>query len=120
MDGDEEAMARSLLAKGVGTAVVVTLGSRGAMIVAKSGSDSTTVTLVDAPSELPCRKDPVVDTIGAGDAFCGALATYLSSGLDLVEASRMACGVASMTVRKQGAQTSYPTASELPDCLKLS
>jgi inosine triphosphate pyrophosphatase len=61
----------------------------------------------------------VRNTVGAGDSFCGALASYLSTGLSLTEAAKYACGVASMTVRKDGAQTSYPTYDELPDCLKL-
>lgn len=111
---DEEAMARKLLAKGIGQAVVVTLGSRGALIVTKEES-----LLVQQPSDLPCKNDPVIDTIGAGDSFCGALSCYLSAGLDLADASTKACGVASMTVRKRGAQSSYPTANELPDCLKI-
>jgi len=119
---NEEAMAKSLIAKGVGTAVIVTLGARGAMVVEKcddgSGA-STKSTLVDAPSDLPARDLPVKNTVGAGDAFCGALAAYRSSGLSLTEASKLACGVASTSVRKDGAQTSYPLYEELPDCLKL-
>lgn len=117
--GSEQDMARNLLKKGIGKAVVVTLGARGAMVVAKTDNDAE-VTLVKAPDELPCRNDPVQDTIGAGDAFCGATATYLSAGLDLIESTTKACGVASMSVRKKGAQTSYPTASELPDCLRVA
>jgi ribokinase/non-canonical purine NTP pyrophosphatase (RdgB/HAM1 family) len=119
--GSEQDMARSLLKKGVGKAVVVTLGARGAMLVTKiDNDDEGEVTLVKAPEELPCRDEPVLDTIGAGDAFCGALSTYLSAGLELTDAATKACGVASMSVRKKGAQTSYPTASELPDCLKIA
>ena len=120
--GDEETMAKSLIAKGVGK-VLVTLGSRGAMIVEKTSPDSDdsdiTVTMIDAPDDLPCKNDPVEDTIGAGDAFCGALSTYLSTGLSLSEAATKACGVASMSVRKRGAQTSYPTPDVLPGCLQL-
>jgi len=119
-DADEEAMAKSLFEKGVGKAVVVTLGARGAMVVAKSEDDDTIeVTPVSAPEDLPCRNDPVEDTVGAGDSFCGALSVYLSAGLSLSEAAGKACGVASMSVRKRGAQTSYPKASELPECLRL-
>ena len=115
-EGDnEEIMARSLLHKGIGRAVVVTLGARGAMIVT---TESTT--LVQQPPDLPCQNDPVQDTVGAGDSFCGALACYLSAGLGLSEAATKACGVASMSVRKRGAQSSYPTADELPDCLKIN
>jgi len=108
----EETLAKSLLNKGVGKAVVVTLGARGAMVVEKNE-----VSLVDAPKDLPARSEPVVDTIGAGDAFCGALSTYLSAGLSLVDAAGKACGVASMSVRRRGA--SYPTANELPESLKI-
>lgn len=117
-DDDEEAMAKTLIEKGVGK-VLVTLGARGAMIVEKQDSGESKITLVDAPEDLPCKSDPVEDTIGAGDAFCGALSTYLTAGLSLSEAANKACGVASMSVRKRGAQTSYPTADILPPCLQL-
>lgn len=122
---DEEALAKSLITRGVGTAVILTLGARGAMVIEKDGTinkDGTTgtkTTLVDAPSDLPARDLPVKNTVGAGDAFCGALAVYRSTGLSLTEASGLACGVASMSVRKDGAQSSYPLYEELPDCLRL-
>jgi len=110
----EEAMAKSLLEKGVRQAVIVTLGSRGAMIV-----DNLKTTMISASSELPCNSLPVVSTAGAGDCFCGALSAYLSRGVELEQAATMACGVASMSVRKVGAQESYPTAEEMPDSLRL-
>ena len=61
----------------------------------------------------------VVDTVGAGDSFCGSLAVYLQCGLGSIDAATKACGVAGLTVRKMGAQSSYPMRSELPDCLKI-
>ena len=109
----EISLAKKLLDKGVKKAVIVTLGARGAMIVDKEGS----VTMIQAPPDLPCDKLPVVDTVGAGDAFCGSLASYLSAGVSMKDAANMACGVASMSVRKQGAQQSYPTRKELPSQL---
>jgi len=112
-DNEEVQMAKALLGKGVGKAVVVTLGARGAMIVTKDG----VVTKVDAPDDLPARKEPVQDTVGAGDAFCGSLSTYLSTGMELPDAAGRACGFASMSVRRRGA--SYPAADELPDSLRL-
>jgi len=122
----EEAMAKSLLDKGIRHAVIVTLGERGAMIVRRckddsSGNDSpqTQTIMISEPADLPCKDEPVVDTVGAGDAFCGALAAYLSRGVELEKAASVACGVASMSVRKKSAQESYPSASDLPDCLKL-
>ena len=126
----EEAMAKALLDRGVRQAVIVTLGERGAMIVKRADSDDDNMNLpsyndevhavmISEPEDLPCKSQPVVDTVGAGDAFCGALAAYLSRGVDLEKAASMACGVASMSVRKRGAQGSYPSANDLPECLKL-
>lgn len=111
---DEVVMAKELLGKGPDVAIV-TLGARGAMVVAQGEDTEPTVALVDAPEDLPARSEPVQDTVGAGDAFCGALSSYLSVGVPLNEAAALACGFASMSVRRRGA--SYPTASELPDCL---
>lgn len=113
----EEQAKKLLLEKGVAQAVIVTLGARGAMVVAKRDQDKTETTFVSAPPDLPCKDDPVADTIGAGDAFCGALSTYLSAGIELEKAATLACGFASMSVRRQGA--SYPTADELPECLQI-
>ena len=112
---DYVVMAKVLLTKGINKAVIVTLGANGCVIVDKH---EKTVN-VPIPS-LPCDKDAVKDTVGAGDAFCGAFASYLGFGLDLVEAAEKACGVASMSVRKLGAQSSYPTLEELPEELTLS
>jgi ribokinase len=112
----EEARAQHLLQKGVGKAVIVTLGARGAMVVHKDGSKPE---IVSAPKDLPANELPVMDTVGAGDSFCGSLSAYLTAGLSLEEAAGYACGVASMSVRKKGAQTSYPSYEELPDSLKI-
>jgi len=131
----EEAMARALLEKGVRTAVIVTLGERGAMIVRRKGADDTVeqastdvnndddnnheTIMISEPAGLPHTALPVVDAVGAGDTFCGALAAYLSRGVELQRASSMACAVASMSVRKRGAQESIPLAQDLPECLRL-
>jgi ribokinase len=118
----EQEMAQELLKKGVRRAVVVTLGSRGAMVVQRRDNhkDDIRIDMVLIPSDLPYHDQPVQDTVGAGDCFCGALGTYLASGLDLVHATEKACGVASMSVRKRGAQDSYPLQNELSDFLRIS
>lgn len=125
-DGDsdmtEEKMAKMLLNKGIRHAVIVTLGARGAMVVSrdKSGDNGKyDIKMVNAPVEMECHNQPVIDTVGAGDSFCGALSMYLSSGIELGEAAMKACGVASISVRKSGAQTSYPSAKDLPSILRL-
>ncbi|WP_394360240.1 ribokinase [Amycolatopsis sp. SB7-3] len=83
-------------------AAVVTLGAKGAAVVTPDGV-----------TEVPSPKVEAVDTTGAGDAFAGALATSLAKGAELVDAAREAVKVAAITVTRQGAQPSYPTASEL-------
>ena len=97
--GDPVELARALpLAR----AVVVTLGSEGAVIV-----DGERVERVPAP-----RVD-AVDTTGAGDAFCGALAQALDAGAELAEAARWATRAAAASVTRPGAQGGLPRASEL-------
>ncbi|WP_181776648.1 ribokinase [Amycolatopsis pittospori] len=83
-------------------AAVVTLGAKGAAVITADG-----VTEVSSP------KVEAVDTTGAGDAFAGALATSLARGEELADAARKAVKVAAITVTRQGAQPSYPKASEL-------
>ncbi|ANN21465.1 ribokinase [Amycolatopsis orientalis] len=83
-------------------AAVVTLGAKGAAVVT-----------ADGVLEVSSPKVEAVDTTGAGDAFAGALATSLAKGEELADAARRAVKVAAITVTRQGAQPSYPTASEL-------
>jgi ribokinase len=79
------------------TRLLVTLGARGAALVARDGS----VTLVPAP-----RVD-AVDSTGAGDAFVGAFAYGLATGLDETTAVRLAIACASDSVTRAGTQSSF-------------
>ncbi|GMI56494.1 hypothetical protein ScalyP_jg3650 [Parmales sp. scaly parma] len=89
-------------------AIVVTLGAKGAMVVTQGGGS---VNVHEDGS--PWKDDPVVDTVGAGDAFCGAFATkLLRNNEDLVDAARFGCKCAGYSVRKEGAQTSYITITQ--------
>lgn len=56
---------------------------------------------------------------GAGDAFLGALAYFLSeySHLPLAIQIERACYIASDSVTKTGTQSSYPNKQELPQHL---
>ncbi len=93
---------RELLDLGPASAIV-TLGSRGAAVVEKSG-------VVEVPA---VEVSEVVDTTGAGDAFAGAVSARLADGDDIVQAARYAVKVAALSVTKAGAQPSYPTAAEV-------
>lgn len=83
-------------------ALVVTLGPRGALVI--QGGKSTHV------SPITVR---AVDTTGAGDTFCGALADALARGLDLVEATQWAVVAAGLSVTAEGARTGMPTADQV-------
>ncbi|HSS67477.1 MAG TPA: ribokinase [Nocardioidaceae bacterium] len=82
--------------------VVTTLGSAGAIAV-----DGDRVAYVEAP------RVSAVDTTGAGDCFCAALADALIGGLGLADATRHAVRAASLSVMAPGAQTSAPTRAQL-------
>lgn len=58
-----------------------------------------------------------VDTTGAGDAFNGALAWALASGLDEEESLRIAAGAGALSTRALGARNGLPTRSELMSLL---
>lgn len=88
--------------KGLACTVVLTLGSRGALLC--TGEE------VHA---LPAPTVPVVDTTGAGDTFIGALADALSRGEDAITAARWAVHAASLSVGSLGATTGMPTREEV-------
>lgn len=89
------------------SAAVVTLGSDGALVVDGLDSGGPSVELV------PALEVEVVDTTGAGDAFCGGLADALCMGADLVEAARWASRVAAVAVTRPGAWSALPRRAEL-------
>ena len=88
---------------GVGKALLVSLGSAGAVLVRRDGP----------PVEIRAPKVKAVDGTGAGDALNGALAAALATGLDLETASRRAVVAASLSVTRAGAREGMPLLSEL-------
>jgi len=82
---------------------IVTLGSQGAVYI----SADSQLTKVSAP------KVTANDTTGAGDAFVGAFAYSLASGSDPVSAMTLGIKVASFSVTRKGAQSSYPDQAEI-------
>jgi ribokinase len=82
---------------------IVTLGSEGAVLITSDGNLSR----VSAP------KVNAVDTTGAGDAFVGVFAFGLASGKNPEDAMKLGIKVASMSVTRKGAQSSYPSQAEI-------
>lgn len=62
---------------------------------------------------IPAPEVTPVDTTGAGDAFCGALAAGLDVGSSLEVAVRDAVTVAAMAVTAPGARGGMPSRAEL-------
>jgi ribokinase len=93
--------AKVLLMKGAG-AVIVTLGSKGCALWQKGQS----------PQTLAGWAMQVIDTIGAGDTFTGALAAALARGESLVAAMACANAAAALSVTGRGAIAAMPTLAQ--------
>ncbi|MCS7207817.1 MAG: ribokinase [Dehalococcoidia bacterium] len=98
--------AATLLGRGC-QGVIITLGERGAFYKT-----------ADAEALVPAFPVKAVDTVGAGDAFCGALTVALAEGMPLPEAVRFANAAGAVAVTKPGAQTAMPTREEVEHLLR--
>ncbi len=101
------AAARGVIRRGA-RSVVVTLGGRGALLV--ESEHSFTV-------EAPPTTD-VVDTTGAGDAFCGVYAARIAAGESPADALRWGVTAGSLSVRRPHAQDSYPDLDTLRETVQ--
>ena len=82
--------------------VIITLGSKGYF----AGSH-------DAMKIIPALNVAPIDTTGAGDVFSGSLAAFLSEGMTIEKAARMANAAASVSVTRLGAQDGAPKRVEI-------
>lgn len=85
-----------------GRTIVVTLGPDGARAASPEGKFS-----------VPAYKVTPVDTVGAGDTFCGYLAASLDAGMDLEKAMRRAAVAGSLACLNPGAQPAIPLAGDV-------
>jgi len=97
-DAAIDAAAHTLLARGA-QAVIVTLGAAGC-VLHRPGYEVL---------RIPGWPVPVVDTIGAGDTFTGALAAALSRGEAIADALRWANAAAALSVTGAGAISAMPS-----------
>jgi ribokinase len=91
-----------------GSIVVVTLGGEGVLASTPEGLLSV--------SALPITP---VDTVGAGDTFCGYLAAGLAAGKPLEEALTFAAAAGSLACLKPGAQPAIPLAKDVEAALTV-
>lgn len=103
---DAARAASILIDKGVRTAIVK-MGERG--IVCRTENTCF---------HIPALQVEAVDTVAAGDAFAGALATALSEGWSLEEACRFAVAASGISVTRKGAQPSMPFRAEIDAVLE--
>jgi ribokinase len=96
----------ALLAARTASCVIVTLGAAGVMAVA---GEST--------HRVPALAVHAVDAVGAGDTFCGYLASAIAEGMALECALRLAAAAASLACTKHGAQPSIPLRGDVEAAL---
>jgi ribokinase len=106
--GEAEEAARELRKKGAG-AVVLTLGADGAAFFS---ADETFC--VPAPQVI------AIDTVGAGDVFCGVLVAANVLGRSWKEALTAAAEAASISVTRKGVLASFPSQGEMAAILERS
>jgi ribokinase len=99
---EAQAMAARLAAGDAERYVVITLGAAGAVL---AGPEGTTA--------VPGFRVAAVDTVGAGDAFVGALAVALGSGVDPAGAVRAACAAGAAATTRSGAQAGLPRPADV-------
>ncbi len=87
--------------------VIVTLGGNG--IVARDAHGAR---------HLPAWPVEVVETIGAGDAFAGVLASELARGLSLEAALPLANAAGALAATRPGAHDALPTRAEMRTFLR--
>lgn len=101
-----EITARKLIEYGPHT-VIITMGDRGAFYVNGDGESA----------HVPTESAKVVDSTGAGDSFVGTFAYLIGAGYPTAKAVTIACAVASLSVQREGTQSSYPTRDEVAHLL---
>lgn len=77
------------------------------MLVLTAGASHSTIYTKEEVSHLPTPKVQVADTVGAGDAFSGALIISLLQGASLDEAHRFAVETAAFVCTREGAWPVY-------------
>lgn len=107
LEGRDRPARMRAYAKNTGRTIVVTLGGDGVLAATPHQF-----------LEVPALKIIPVDTVGAGDTFCGYLGAGLAAGLPLETALARAAAAGSLACLKPGAQPAIPFAEEVDAALE--
>jgi sugar/nucleoside kinase (ribokinase family) len=99
---DPAVAAKVLRVMGIKT-VVITLGEEGCLLLSDVNDEYIRM-------EPPAR---VVDTTGAGDAFCGGFLTGMLNGFSAVNSAKLGSATAAYIITRMGARENAPGMSEL-------
>ena len=87
--------------------LIVTLGADGCLWAHRDGSGAIVLHRQAALSVT------AIDTVGAGDCFCGVFAAGVAAGAAVADALHRATAAAALAVQRAGAQPSMPSADEI-------
>jgi len=102
--------AKKLLERGL-KHVIVTMGANGCLLLSHNDTSGAHIPAVRLP------KEKVVDTVGAGDCFCGSFGYFFAQGKSLSQAIQKANAVAALSVQKKGTQSSYPYRKDIDSAI---
>lgn len=77
------------------------------------GADGAVLATNDGASFVPPFAVHAVDSVGAGDAFCGAFAVGVAEGMKIAESARFASAAGALSVTMPGAAASLPNRAEV-------
>ena len=105
-DTEARAAAQYFYSQGIAN-VVITRGANGAIWASASGMVDVKTFEVNA-----------IDTVAAGDAFCGGLAAALANGYEFADALKWASAAGALAVTIKGASPSLPMRNAVQNLLK--
>ncbi|MEP9398777.1 ribokinase [Mesorhizobium sp. KR2-14] len=106
LEGADRPARMKAFAVATGRTIIVTLGGEGVLAATP-----------EAFLSVPALKITPLDTVGAGDTFCGYLAAGLAERLPLGDALRRAAVAGSLACLKPGAQPAIPLAGEVDEAI---
>jgi sugar/nucleoside kinase (ribokinase family) len=104
ISGSDDPLKAALILRDKGVRnVIVTLGSEGCLLLGEGIEKNLKM-------EPPAR---VIDTTGAGDAFCGGFLFGTLNGFSLEQAGKLGCASAAHIITRMGAHENAPILAEL-------